>query len=602
MARDKYLDLDPSIWRCCAGSSVTIPTVNSRVYYFPQGHAEQASSPPDFARIASLKPFVLCRVVGVRFLANSDTDEVFTKVGLVPIEGGVDHFGGEIGQWGGDNNVVESRIVSFAKVLTPSDANNGGGFSVPRFCADSIFPGLDYLAVPPLQTIAVRDVHGVVWEFRHIYRGTPRRHLLTTGWSKFVNNKKLVAGDSVVFMRDNLTRELFVGVRRTGRLSVVSDCGQWNCLGEKVKLEEEFGRGEGFSRSCAGKVLPESVLKAVELAGAGKPFEIVCYPRAGSSDFLVRAEAVGESLNRYWSAGMRVKMAVETEDSARLTWFQGTITGAGVPDQGPWHCSPWRMLQVSWDEPEVLQNLTRVSPWQVETTPVTSPLHPPFPFSKKLRVSQNLELLTDGQGPMLPHMTGNLDSSLFNYKSFPVGIQGARHNPVSLPSLSNSVANSNKYMYFENHHGNNMAPKFSSVSTELHVGAVSTELNVGAVSTELNIGVVSTELNIGGTSQSDNSSPHSQGSVHFFGNSEIKTSSSSFQLFGKTIHTTQPVEAVEAGSQDGGSAEDDDGVGYKETGALMNLLEPSLSYPYSNLHNRLDIECQRVSAVEACPL
>lgn len=31
--------------------------------------------------------------------------------------------------------------------------------------------------------------------------GHPRRHLLTTGWSYFVSQKKLVAGDAVVFLR-----------------------------------------------------------------------------------------------------------------------------------------------------------------------------------------------------------------------------------------------------------------------------------------------------------------------------------------------------------------------------------------------------------------
>lgn len=31
--------------------------------------------------------------------------------------------------------------------------------------------------------------------------GQPRRHLLTTGWSTFVTSKRLVAGDSFVFLR-----------------------------------------------------------------------------------------------------------------------------------------------------------------------------------------------------------------------------------------------------------------------------------------------------------------------------------------------------------------------------------------------------------------
>lgn len=35
----------------------------------------------------------------------------------------------------------------------------------------------------------------------HASAGQPRRHLLTTGWSAFVNKKKLVSGDAVLFLR-----------------------------------------------------------------------------------------------------------------------------------------------------------------------------------------------------------------------------------------------------------------------------------------------------------------------------------------------------------------------------------------------------------------
>ena len=52
----------------------------------------------------------------------------------------------------------------FAKTLTQLDANNGGGFSVSRYCAEMIFPQLDYSTDPPMQTILAKDVHGVTWK------------------------------------------------------------------------------------------------------------------------------------------------------------------------------------------------------------------------------------------------------------------------------------------------------------------------------------------------------------------------------------------------------------------------------------------------------
>uniref|UniRef100_A0A2P2JM82 Auxin response factor n=1 Tax=Rhizophora mucronata TaxID=61149 RepID=A0A2P2JM82_RHIMU len=352
--------VNPRIWRACAGSSVQIPTLNSRVYYFPQGHLEQSFSPtfphPLLSNHALSKPLILCRISAVQFLADSVTDEVYTKLLLVPVDLSSSNstalgFLDSSRTWPPvpreGVGTEDDKVVPFAKILTPSDANNGGGFSVPRFCADSIFPPLNYHAEPPVQTLTVTDIHGSSWQFRHIYRGTPRRHLLTTGWSKFVNHKKLVAGDSVVFMR-NSGGEMFIGVRRAVRFNKGGDYTRWReqiggITGDfKVKVKEE-----GFSRSGRGRVSPEAVTEAAERAAQGLPFEVVYYPRPGwYSDFVVKAEVVEAALNRFWAAGMRVKMAMETEDSSRMTWFQGTVAAASVPDCGSWRGSPWRMLQV----------------------------------------------------------------------------------------------------------------------------------------------------------------------------------------------------------------------------------------------------------------
>ena len=36
------------------------------------------------------------------------------------------------------------KLSLFSKTLTRSDSNNGWGFSVPRYCVETIFPRLDY--------------------------------------------------------------------------------------------------------------------------------------------------------------------------------------------------------------------------------------------------------------------------------------------------------------------------------------------------------------------------------------------------------------------------------------------------------------------------
>ncbi|PSS19432.1 Auxin response factor like [Actinidia chinensis var. chinensis] len=562
-----------TVWKICAGAAVQIPAVDSRVYYFPQGHAEHSSSPPLLSPLVTSQPLILCRVAAVSFLANPKTDEVFAKIRLVPTndrsrEVHALHRKGDSGGYEGEEDGGD-EVVTFSKILTPSDANNGGGFSVPKFCADSVFPPLDYAADPPVQNLLVMDVDGVVWEFRHIYRGTPRRHLLTTGWSKFVNHKKLVAGDSVVFCRNRNSGELFVGVRRAVRSSV--DCGgRWNFpaglvreegggggggkegavsmrLEEeggggggkegagsmRVKVVDEGGGGDGGGRGGkeefwgSGRVSAESVVEAAELAARGMEFEVLCYPKVGWADFVVKAETVEESLNVIWIAGMRVKMAMETEDRSKRTWFHGTVTLVLVPDVNcPWRGSPWRMLQVTWDEPENLQNVKRVSPWQVKYDVHTPLLHCPYPPAKKLRIPQNPELPTDGDGngngdgdfffpikDLSNSIMGQLKPSLMNYTSFPAGMQGARQDPFGVSSLSNFTS--------ENTH--NMTPKLETLYPELNIVS----------------------------SQSENWSPDSQNSVHFFGNeltvkqgcNSTKVGLDTIRLFGKTIRTKHPVES-----------------------------------------------------------
>lgn len=356
--------LDPQLWHACAGGMVQMPPVNSKVFYFPQGHAEHAQAPVDFAALPRIPALVPCRVGGVRFLADSETDEVFAKIRLVPV--GNTEFGfDDDGVLGRNESENPEKPASFAKTLTQSDANNGGGFSVPRYCAETIFPRLDYTADPPVQTVIAKDVHGEVWKFRHIYRGTPRRHLLTTGWSTFVNHKKLVAGDSIVFMRAE-NDDLCVGIRRAKRgigCAPESPSG-WNpgpCLsdlpygGYSTLLREEENKlmRNGYGNSSPGgnlrgkgRVRPESVIEAAALAASGQPFEVVFYPRASTPEFCVKASAVNAAMRIQWCSGLRFKMAFETEDSSRISWFMGTIASVHVADPLRWPNSPWRLLQV----------------------------------------------------------------------------------------------------------------------------------------------------------------------------------------------------------------------------------------------------------------
>jgi hypothetical protein len=215
-----------------------------------------------------------------------------------------------------------------------------------------------------------------------VCRGTPRRHLLTTGWSTFVNQKKLVAGDAIVFLR-SASGELCVGVRRSMRGASGGDSSSWHSSASgssgairtsrwEVKGTESFSdflggggdsghggtnssvrsgnQGSSTSSSFArnrARVTAKSVLEAASLAVAGKPFEVVYYPRASTAEFCVKAALVKQALDHTWYPGMRFKMAFETEDSSRISWFMGTIAAVQSADPLLWPNSPWRVLQAS---------------------------------------------------------------------------------------------------------------------------------------------------------------------------------------------------------------------------------------------------------------
>ncbi|KAI3823432.1 hypothetical protein L1987_04868 [Smallanthus sonchifolius] len=464
--------LDSQLWHACAGSMIQMPPVNSKVYYFPQGHGEHALGEnvelKDRNSHSRVPAWVPCRVAGVKFMADVDTDEVYVKIRLVPVSGSGEFNSFDDEDTCSPNGVSEGQAkpTSFAKTLTQSDANNGGGFSVPRYCAETIFPRLDYSADPPVQTILAKDVHGDTWKFRHIYRGTPRRHLLTTGWSTFVNHKKLIAGDSIVFLRAE-NGDLCVGIRRAKRGigGGLETSSGWNPVGGNcvvpyggysplIRTGSNGGGGDSIGKV---KVETDSVIQAVKQAMSGQPFEVEFYPRASTPEFCVKASLVKNAMQIRWSPGMRFKMPFETEDSSRISWFMGTISSVQVADPIRWPDSPWRLLQVTWDEPDLLQNVKRVNPWLVELVSTMPAIHlSPFsPPRKKCRPTQHPDYHMEPQIPIPipalcrphPHLFNGPTTGLFGYQlpenlnlHHPASMQGARHTHFGL-SLSDIQVN-----------------------------------------------------------------------------------------------------------------------------------------------------------------
>ncbi|CAL1404269.1 unnamed protein product [Linum trigynum] len=570
--------LDPQLWHACAGSMVQIPPLNSKVFYFPQGHAEHCQSPVDFpfsSPASKIPASILCRVTAVRFLADRETDEVYTKISLIPLPPDDElDFGDEIGLGGSNTNKIQENPASFAKTLTQSDANNGGGFSVPRYCAETIFPRLDYTADPPVQTVLAKDVHGEVWKFRHIYRGTPRRHLLTTGWSTFVNQKKLVAGDSIVFLRAE-NGDLCVGIRRakrgfgggpagssfpqsgwginTNTYGAPGIANPYNNFSLFLKEDESKDmRNGGKGSAAAAKVKPEEVLEAARLAASGRPFDVYYYPRASTPEFCVKASAARAAMRINWCPGMRFKMPFETEDSSRISWFMATVASVQVADPIRWPNSPWRLLQVTWDEPEMLQNVKRVNPWLVEPV-MNVPMIQPSGFSSPPR-----KKFCFPTGPLdgrfqLPSFSGNNNNPLSSssnplYYSAPAGIQGARHAHIGVSLSDLHHLNHNKLP-----HSPPSGGPFLRSLKQFNPPPSNHSRFLGSDDNESSISCL---LTIGNGNSSSSPSPEKPSSSTSSSQEKKKKKKKQFFLFGQPILTEQQIshhrssESISRNSQD----------------------------------------------------
>ncbi|XP_077215136.1 auxin response factor 19-like [Tasmannia lanceolata] len=358
--------INPELWHACAGPLVTLPPVGTYVVYFPQGHSEQvaASMQKDAdAHIPSypnLNSKLICLLHNVTLHADAETDEVYAQMTLQPVNT-YDKDALLASDLALKSNKPQTEF--FCKTLTASDTSTHGGFSVPRRAAEKIFPPLDFSLQPPAQELVARDLHDNAWTFRHIYRGQPKRHLLTTGWSLFVSGKRLFAGDSVLFIRDEKS-QLLLGIRRANR--------QPANISSSVLSSDSMHIG---------------ILAAAAHAAANhSPFTIYYNPRASPSEFVIPLAKHNKAVySNQISLGMRFRMMFETEESGTRR-YMGTITGISDLDPVRWKNSHWRNLQVGWDESTAGERRNRVSIWEIE--PVAAPFFicpPPFFRSKRLR-------------------------------------------------------------------------------------------------------------------------------------------------------------------------------------------------------------------------
>ncbi|GLJ41264.1 hypothetical protein SUGI_0854180 [Cryptomeria japonica] len=101
----------------------------------------------------------------------------------------------------------------FDKAVTPSDVGKLNRLVIPKHHAEKYFP-MDVHSNEKGLLLNFEDTAGKTWRFRYSYWNSSQSYVLTKGWSRFVKDKKLVAGDIVSFHRGTTeAHQLYISCR-----------------------------------------------------------------------------------------------------------------------------------------------------------------------------------------------------------------------------------------------------------------------------------------------------------------------------------------------------------------------------------------------------
>ncbi|CAN6909493.1 unnamed protein product [Brassica oleracea] len=321
--------------KLCAGPLFDPPKVGEEIYYFPQGHIEHAIFYFQTYYILSLiymddelcqlKPNfdipskIRCNVFSIKLklylltVNETTTDEIYAEISLLPDISEV-----EIPTPKPENNI--QNINYFTKVLSASDTSKKGSFVLNKRHAIECLPLLDTSKLTPSQEVIAKDMHGHEWKFKHTLRGTPQRHLFTSGWNDFAKRKDLDVGDSFVFLRGE-NGESRVGIR-------------------KAAIHQQHNKPS----SLISKQSMHHVIVATALNAVKRKCMFVVFYKPRSSQFLVNFDKFIDGVNKKFSIGSRFLMKFEGRDFNEIRYY-GTIVR--VRDFSThWKDSEWRSLEV----------------------------------------------------------------------------------------------------------------------------------------------------------------------------------------------------------------------------------------------------------------
>ncbi|CAI8595644.1 unnamed protein product [Vicia faba] len=105
----------------------------------------------------------------------------------------------------------KAREALFEKVVTPSDVGKLNRLVIPKQHAEKHFPLQGSASAGKRVLLNFEDVGRKMWRFRYSYWNSSQSYVLTKGWSRFVKEKNLKAGDTVCFQRSTgPDKQLFI--------------------------------------------------------------------------------------------------------------------------------------------------------------------------------------------------------------------------------------------------------------------------------------------------------------------------------------------------------------------------------------------------------
>ncbi|XWS66618.1 hypothetical protein CRYUN_Cryun05aG0215500 [Craigia yunnanensis] len=121
-----------------------------------------------------------------------------------------------------ENPLDHEREPMFEKPLTPSDVGKLNRLVIPKQHAEKYFP-LGGDSGDKGLLLSFEDESGNCWRFRYSYWNSSQSYVLTKGWSRYVKEKQLDAGDIILFERYRTDGDrLFIGWRKRGAAVAVA--------------------------------------------------------------------------------------------------------------------------------------------------------------------------------------------------------------------------------------------------------------------------------------------------------------------------------------------------------------------------------------------